>query len=192
MTKTILLAATAPEFAVAPASVIVILNLQAKPLRTPIDNVANVAGTTTTITASNAPVAISQILDRYADYRRSLISTLRRARSGNADRYRRRFAALFEIILDYQRRGSDSGTNFQRFVQRHHGVDPSGMLGGRFATHTISFTSDNHQGFVVAFDNRFVICCSMPAFSIDNATIASFTQSSIVNIPQPELVACAC
>ena len=193
MTKTILLAATALGLAVAPASAAVILTF-GQTTGTPIDAVANVAGTATTITASNAPVAITQILGgapapAFFDLDIASAGPATPIGGGGSQHY----SGSFSITSG----AGDSGTNFLSgsFSDIVLGVGPSGVLAAGSPPDTISFTSDV---IIKDLSSPSAIALSFagltPAFSIDNATIASFTSSvagtfSASAVPEPATLA---
>ena len=193
MTKTILLAATALGLAVAPASAAVILTF-GQTAGTPIDAVANVAGTATTITASNAPVDVTEILGgapapAFFDLDIASAGSATPIGGGGSQHY----SGSFSITSG----AGDSGTNFLSgsFSDIVLGVGPSGVLAAGSPPDTISFTSDV---IIKDLSSPSAIALSFagltPAFSIDNATIASFTSSvagtfSASAVPEPATLA---
>ena len=190
--KLALLAATAIGIAAAaPASAAVILTF-GQTAGTPIDAVANAAGTSTTITATNAPVSITELLGgapspAFFDLNIASVDAATPIGGGGSQHY----SGSFSITSA----AGDSGTNFLSgtFSDIVLGVGPSGVLAAGAPPDTIGLTSDVIKLLAPPSAIALSFAGLTPAFSIDNATIASFTSSvsgtfSASAVPEPATV----
>ena len=155
---------------------------------TPITATANLLGTQTTITATDAPVAITEILGgspsaAFFDLNVTSTDAAQPLGGGGFQHY----AGTFSLTSN----PGGSGTNFLSgsFADVVLGVGPSGVLAAGAPPDTVSFTSDviselfPPSAISLSFANLF------PAFSIDHATIADFTSSVAgtfsASVPEP-------
>jgi hypothetical protein len=139
---------------------------------------ANGAGTSTTITATNAPVTVTQI-DAVTAVPAAAFFDLNIASTGAATPIggggSQHYGGSFSITSG----SGDTGTNYLSgtFSDIVLGVGPGGVLAAGAPPDVINFTSavipalDLPRAIALGFANL------TPAFSIDNATIGSFTSS---------------
>jgi hypothetical protein len=191
MIRSILLAATALAIA-SPASADVILTF-GQTGGTPINAVANVAGTQTTITATDAPISVTQILGgspvaAFFDLNITSID----AAVGGANGGTQHYSGGFSITSA----AGDTGTNYLSgtFSDVVLGVGPSGVLAAGAPPDTIAFTSDVINLLIPPSAIALAFANVSPAFNVDNATIASFTSSvsgtfSASAVPEPASLA---
>jgi PEP-CTERM motif len=178
--------------AAAPASAAVILTF-GQTAGTPIDAVANLAGTATTITATDAPVSITELLggapaSAFFDLNIASVDAAQPIGGGGSQHY----SGSFSITSG----AGDTGTNFLSgsFSDIVLGVGPSGVLAAGAPPDTISFTSDVIDLLAPPSAIALSFAGLAPAFSIDNTTIASFTSSvsgtfSASAVPEPATLA---
>jgi hypothetical protein len=187
MTKFLLcLAALLLATAVAHADVVLTFGQTAG---NPITATANLAGTSTTITATNAPIDITQILGGVATpafFDLDITSTdlAQPLGSGGFQHYSGAFSISSGI--------GDTGTNFLSgdFSDIVLGVGPSGVLAAGSPPDLIDLTSDVITKLVPPSAISLSFANLSPAFSIDNETIGSFTSSvsgtfSASAVPEP-------
>lgn len=190
--KLALLAATAIVLAAMPAHADVILTF-GQTAGTPITATANAGGTQTTITATDAPVDITEILGgapaaAFFDLNIHSVDAAQPLGAGGTQHY----SGTFSISSG----AGDTGTNFLSgdFADIVLGVGPSGVLAAGSPPDLIDLTSD----VITLLSPPSAIALSFagvsPAFSIDNATIASFTSSvsgtfSASAVPEPASLA---
>ena len=155
----------------------------------PITATANATGTQTTITASNARVAITEIeggAPSAAFFDLDLTSTdLATPIGGGGAQH---FAGSFSLTSG----PGDSGTNFLsgNFSDIVLGVGPGGDLAAGSPPDLISFTSDVIADLLPPSAIALGFAGLTPAFSIDGNTIGSFTSSvagtfSASPVPEP-------
>jgi hypothetical protein len=190
--RTALLAATVIGLAAMPAQGAVILTF-GQTAGTPITATANLLGTQTTITATDAPVSITEILGgvpsaAFFDLNITSVDVAQPIGGGGSQHY----SGSFSITSG----AGDTGTNFLSgtFADIVLGVGPSGVLAAGAPPDTIAFTSDVISPLAPPSAIALSFANLTPAFSIDNATIGSFTSSvsgtfSASPVPEPASLA---
>jgi hypothetical protein len=185
--KTLLLAGVAIVLAI-PAQAAVILTF-GQTAGTPITATANLLGTQTTITATDAPVSITQILggapsSAFFDLNITSTDAAQPIGGGGSQHY----SGGFSITSGT----GATGTNFLSgtFSDIVLGVGPSGVLAAGSPPDLINFSSDVISLLVPPSAIALAFAGLTPAFSIDNATIGSFTSSvsgtfSASAVPEP-------
>ena len=139
---------------------------------TPVTATANAAGTQTTITAVNAPVDITEILGGSpvaALFDLNITSVDAAAPLGGGGE--QHYAGSFSLF--------SGGTNYLSgsFTDIVLGVGPSGVLAAGSPPDTITLTSDVITDLLPPSAISLSFAGLTPAFSIDGATIGSFTSS---------------
>ena len=162
---------------------------------TPITATANGAGTSTTITASNAPIDITELLGGApgaAFFDLDLTSTDAAAPLGGGGS--QHFAGGFSITSGL----GATGTNYLSgsFSDIVLGVGPSGVLAAGAPPDIISLSSDVIADLSMPSAIALSFAGLSPAFGLDGATIGSFTSSvsgtfsaSPAAVPEPASLA---
>jgi hypothetical protein len=192
MKASLLTAIAALALLAAPAQADVILTFGQIGATNTVTATANAAGTSTTITAIDAPVSVTQILGGVpstADLDMSLTSTsaVTPLGSGGFQHY----AGSFSLTSG----PGGTGTNFLsgNFTDLVLGIGSSAVLSASAPPDTISFTSDviTALGLPAAISLSFANVS--PVISIDNTTLGSFTSSVSgdfsATVPEPASLA---
>ena len=194
MRNVLLAAVAAAAVLAAPAQAAVILTF-GQTAGTPITATANVAGTQTTIDATNAAVSITQIeggAPSPAFFDLALTSTNAATPLGSGGF--QHYAGTFSLTSGL----GGGGTNFLsgNFADIVLGVGPSAVLSSGSPPDVIDLTSSVITDLKSPSAISLAFAGVSPAFSIDNETIGSFTSSvsgtfsaSAAAVPEPASLA---